>query len=136
MNKESESKTIMENFRSYWGGRETFECFFGISVLLHDEDCVGDKELIFDQKVPDQIPNIMLDGQCWQVISLRMNGKDKLELNLANNDTTKKVSVSDNDIEKFEAYKLLCAVFDNTEHEKDEGEDYEDVEEFYGWELS
>ena len=78
----------------------------------------------------------MLGGQSWQVISLRMKGKYKLELNLANKDTAKKVSVSDNDIEKFEAYKLLCAVFDNTEHEKDEGEDYEDVEEFYGWELS
>jgi hypothetical protein len=46
------------------------------------------------------------------------------------------VRIPEVDIEKKEAYKLLCAVFDNTEHEKDEGEDYEDVEDFYGWELS
>ena len=34
------------------------------------------------------------------------------------------------------AFKLLLAVFDNTKHEKAEGEYYKDVEEFYGWELS
>ena len=68
--------------------------------------------------------------------SLRLTGENEMELSLISNDNTKKVRISDAEIEKFEAYKLLCAVFDNTEHKKSEGEDYEDVEEFYGWELS
>ena len=81
-------------------------------------------------------PTILLNDEYWQVESLRLTSKHKMELNLISNGITKKVCISDDEIEKKEAYKLLCAAFDNTEHEKSEGEDYEDVEDFYGWELS
>ncbi len=124
--------TIRKNFRSYWPDRETFECFFGISVLLHDEQWSG-KGLSFGS---NDAPTISFDGKSWQVNSMRTNGWHVLELNLTNKDAAKKVCISDDDIEKFDAYILLNAVFNNTEHEKFEGEDYEDVEDFYGWELS
>ena len=126
---------VKENFNLYWTDRDIDECFFGIAVLLHDEGYTG-KEYIFDSSNPDNMPTIMLDGECWQVKRLRLTGKYEMELNLINNGITKKVCISDEEIEKFEAYKLLCAVFDNTEHEKCDGEDFEDVEDFYGWELS
>ena len=90
----------------------------------------------FDSSNPDKMPTILLDGEYWQVESLRLTDRHEMELNLISNGITKKVLVSDDEIEKKEAYKLLCAAFDNTEHEKSEGEDYEDVEDFYGWELS
>jgi hypothetical protein len=80
------------------------------------------------------MPTILYDDEYWQVESIRLTDNDDIELNRFGDGKTKKVS--DADIEKRDAYKLLCAVFDNTEHEKDEGEDYEDVEDFYGWELS
>lgn len=35
----------------------------------------------------------------------------------------------------IEVNEVHCHFY-NTEHEKSEGEDYEDVEDFYGWELS
>jgi len=131
----NKEKTIQENFNSYWTDRDTTECFFGIAVLLQDEGYTG-KELKFDSNSPHNMPTISLNGEYWQVESLRLTGEHEMELNLISNGVTKKVCISDDDIEKFEAYKLLCAVFDNTEHEKSEGEDYEDVEDFYGWELS
>ena len=77
-----------------------------------------------------------VDGEYWQVESLRLFNKYEIELNLVSYDIHKKICIDYVEIEKREAYKLLCAVFDNTEHEKSEGEDYEDVEDFYGWELS
>lgn len=129
----TDSNTVLENFRTYWPDRDTSECFFGISILLDDQGWTGKGELVFDL---NEAPTIILDGECWQVKSLKIHGLYELELNLSNKEITKKVCISDNEIEKFEAYKLLQAVFDNTEHEKDEGEDYEDVEDFYGWELS
>ena len=132
MDKQQKKETILENFRSYWPGRETSECFFGISVLLHDEKWTG-KELAFDSS---NAPTISLNGQDWLVNSLKIHGSYELELILTSKGITKKVCITDDDIEKLEAYKLLNAVFDNTEHEKFEGEDYEDVEDFYGWELS
>ena len=135
MNADKE-RIVEENFKSYWADRDIDECFFGISILIDDQDYTGNKELKFDSSNPDNMPTIMLDGECWQVESLRLTGKYEMELNLFNNGITKKVCVSDDEIEKFEAYKLLCAVFDNTEHEKCDGEDFEDVEDFYGWELS
>jgi hypothetical protein len=107
----------------------------GIAILLHDEEYTG-KELSFDTSNPDKLPTISLNNEYWQVERLKITGEHELELNLIGNGITKKVCISDEEIEKLEAYKLLCAVFDNTEHEKSEGEDYEDVEDFYGWELS
>lgn len=127
-----EEDSIKENF-IIWDDRDTDECFFGISILIGDPSYTGSEELKF---TADKMPIIMLNGEYWQVESLRLTGKYEMELNLVCNDITKKVRVSDDDIEKKDAYKLLCAVFDNTEHEKTEGEDYEDVEDFYGWELS
>ena len=129
----TDSNTVLENFRTYWPDRDTSECFFGISILLDDQGWTGKGELVFDL---NEAPTIMLDGESWQVNSLNIHGRYELELNLSNKEITKKVCISDKEIEKFEAYKLLQAVFDNTEHEKDEGEDYEDVEDFYGWVLS
>ena len=82
------------------------------------------------------MPAIMLDGENWQVTRLRTHDKNQLELDLINNGASRTVCISDSRIEKFEAFKLLLAVFDNTKHEKAEGEYYKDVEEFYGWELS
>jgi hypothetical protein len=78
----------------------------------------------------------LLDGENWQVARLRTHDNNKLELDLTNNDASKTVCISDSQIEKYEAFKLLLAVFDNTKHEKSEGEDYKDIEDFYGWELS
>lgn len=135
MNKKTDIKTIQEYFHSYWDDRDTGECFLGIAILLHDEEYTG-KELSFDTSNPDKLPTISLNNEYWQVERLKITGEHELELNLIGNGITKKVCISDEEIEKLEAYKLLCAVFDNTEHEKSEGEDYEDVEDFYGWELS
>jgi len=127
-----EEDSIKESF-IIWDDRETNECFFGISILIGDQSYTGCEELKF---AADKMPVILLNNEYWQVGSLRLTGRYEMELNIVSNDVTKKVRVSDTDIEKKEAYKLLCAVFDNTEHEKTEGEDYEDVEDFYGWELS
>jgi hypothetical protein len=85
------------------------------------------------------MPTILLDDGYWQVESLELKGDHDIELNLISNGITKKVSDDDiyADIEKKDAYKLLCAVFNNTEHfNVYEDKDYEDVEDFYGWELS
>jgi hypothetical protein len=85
------------------------------------------------------MPTILLDDGYWQVESLKLTGDCDIELNLISNGITKKVSDDDiiADIEKKDAYKLLCAVFNNTEHYNVyEDKDYEDVEDFYGWELS
>ena len=133
---EGARSTIEENFKLFWDTRDTVECFNGIAVLMQDEGWTGKDQLIFDTSDPDKIPTILLDGECWQVTKLRLHGRHVLELDLVNNDGVKKVCVDDGQIEKFEAYKLLQAVFDNTEHMGYEGRDYEDVEEFYGWELS
>ena len=131
-----EDDAIQENFRSYWTDRDTDECFFGISILIDDQGYTG-KEMRFDSSNLDKMPSILLDGDYWQVESLRLFGKYDVELNLISNDKTKTMRIPDVDIEKREAYKLLCAVFDNTEHFNGcEGKDYEDVEDFYGWELS
>ena len=73
----------------------------------------------------------MLDGDSWQVNSLKIHGSYELELNLSNKDIDKIVCISDDDIEKLEAYKLFQAVFDNTEHD-----DFDDIEDYYGWYLS
>ena len=121
---------------SYWDERETSECFHGIAILLGDEEYKGSGELKFDSCCQENLPVILLDGENWQVARLRTHDKNQLELYLINNGTSRNVCISDSQIEKFEAFKLLCAVFDNTKHEKAEGEDYKDVEEFYGWELS
>ena len=81
------------------------------------------------------MPTVLLDDEYWQVESIRLTDNDDIELNRFGDGKTKKVS--DVDIEKRDAYKLLCAVFDNTEHYNVyEEKDYEDVEDFYGWELS
>lgn len=135
-NKKTDGNTILENFRSYWDNRDTDECFFGISILIDDQNYTGTKELKFDPSNPDNMPTILLGDDYCQVQSLRLTKRSEMELSLISNVITKKVRISDSDVEKLEAYKLLCAVFDNTEHEKYEGEDYEDVEDFYGWELS
>ena len=131
-----EEDSINENFK-IWDDRDTDECFFGISILIDDQSYTGNEELKFDSSNLDKMPTIMLDDEYWQVVSLRLTGRREMELNLVSNDITKKVRVSDVDIEKREAYKLLCAVFNNTEHfNVYEDKDYEDVEDFYGWELS
>lgn len=132
--RKTDIQTILKNFQDYWAiGRETYECFTGIALLLGDYDWTGKGELAFDA---DNAPIISLEGENWQVRSVKIRGSYELELHLANNDITKEVCISDDDIEKLEAYKLFQAVYDNTEHEKDEGEDFEDIEDFYGWELS
>ena len=126
----------LQKLFSYWDERETSECFHGIAILLGDEEYKGSGELVFDSICQEKMPAIMLDGENWQVTRLRTHDKNQLELDLINNGASRTVCISDSQIEKFEAFKLLCAVFDNTKHEKDEGEDYKDVEDFYGWELS
>ena len=126
----------LQKLFSYWDERETSECFHGIAILLGDEEYKGSGELRFASICPEKMPAIMLDGKNWQVTRLTTHDKNQLELYLINNGASRTVCISDSQIEKFEAFKLLCAVFDNTQHEKDEGEDYEDVEDFYGWELS
>lgn len=131
-----EEDAIQENF-TYWDNRDGSECFFGISILIDDQDYSGTKELKFDSSNPDNMPTILLNDEYWQVESLRFADKYEMELNLISNGITKKVCISDVDIEKKDAYKLLCAVFNNTEHfNVYEDKDYEDVEDFYGWELS
>jgi len=124
-----EDDAIEDNFRLYWNNRDAYECFNGIAILLKKE-----RYLTFDSSNSNKMPTILYDDEYWQVESIRLTDNDDIELNRFGDGKTKKVS--DADIEKRDAYKLLCAVFDNTEHEKDEGEDYEDVEDFYGWELS
>jgi len=124
-----EYDAINENY-TYWDNRDASECFHGIAILLNNEGY-----LKFDSSNPDKMPTILLDDEYWQVESIRLTDNDDIELNLFGDGKTKRVS--DVDIEKRDAYKLLCAVFDNTEHfNVYEDKDYEDVEDFYGWELS
>lgn len=124
--KVTDNNTVLENFRTYWPGRDTSECFFGISILLDDQGWTGKGELVFGEA-----PTIILDGESWQVNSMKIHGSYELELNLSNKDIVKKICISDDDIEKLEAYKLFQAVFDNTVHE-----DFDDIEDYYGWYLS
>lgn len=126
--KVKDSNTVLENFRTYWPDRDTSECLFGISILLDDQGWTGKGKLQFDLS---EAPTIMLDGESWQVNSLKIHGSYELELNLSNKDIDKIVCISDDDIEKLEAYKLFQAVFDNTEHD-----DFDDIEDYYGWYLS
>ena len=124
-----EYDAINKNF-IYWDDRGEYECFNGIAILLKDKGY-----LKFDSSNPDKMPTVLLDDEYWQVESIRLTDNDDIELNLFGDGKTKRVS--DVDIEKRDAYKLLCAVFDNTEHfNVYEDKDYEDVEDFYGWELS
>ena len=124
-----EYDAINENY-TYWDNRDASECFHGIAILLNNEGY-----LKFDSSNPDKMPTILLDDEYWQVESIRLTDNDDIELHRFGDGKTKKVS--DVDIEKRDAYKLLCAVFDNTEHYNVyEEKDYEDVEDFYGWELS
>ena len=124
-----EYDAINENY-TYWDNRDASECFHGIAILLNNEGY-----LKFDSSNPDKMPTILLDDEYWQVESIRLTDNDDIELNLFGDGKTKRVS--DVDIEKRDAYKLLCVVFDNTEHfNVYEDKDYEDVEDFYGWELS
>ena len=124
-----EYDAINENY-TYWDNRDASECFHGIAILLNNEGY-----LKFDSSNPDKMPTILLDDEYWQVESIRLTDNDDIELNLFGDGKNKRVS--DVDIEKRDAYKLLCAVFDNTEHfNVYEDKDYEDVEDFYGWELS
>ena len=124
-----EYDAINKNF-IYWDDRGEYECFNGIAILLKNKGY-----LEFDSSNPDKMPTVLLDDEYWQVESIRLTDNDDIELNRFGDGKTKKVT--DIDIEKRDAYKLLCAVFDNTEHYNVyEEKDYEDVEDFYGWELS
>ena len=101
--------------------------FEGIHMLL------GEKSLSFDLNDPEDALSVVYNGESWQVTSLcTFEGDwDNVELTINKKDEKQKLSISTDMISDEDAWKLLKAVFEKTGYE-----DYKDVYDFYGYELS
>ena len=102
--------------------------FEGIRMLL------GENRLSFDVNNPEDALSVSYNGEYWQVTSLSSSGDawgNTVELTINNMDEEQKLSVSTDMIGDEDAWKLLKVVFEKTGYE-----DYKDVYDFYGYELS
>jgi hypothetical protein len=102
--------------------------FAGIHMLQ------GEKRLVFDVNNPEDALSVSYNGEYWQVTSLYSSGSkwnNIIELTINKKDEQQKLSVSTDMIGDEDAWKLLKAVFEKTGYD-----DYKDVYEFYGYELS
>ena len=102
--------------------------FEGIRMLL------GENRLSFDVNNPEDALSVSYNGEYWQVTSLYSSGDawgNTVELTINKMDEEQKLSVSTDMSGDEDAWKLLKVVFVKTGYE-----DYKDVYDFYGYELS
>lgn len=101
----------------------------GIRMLL------GGNELKFDANDTEDPLTASFEGNCYQVSRLSVkNGEwddTIIDLTLQSEKGEQKVSISKEMIDADDAWKLMMVVFEKTGYE-----DYTDVHEFYGYELS
>ena len=101
----------------------------GIRLLL------GGNELKFNANDSENSLAALYDGNCYQVssMSVKDGGWDDIivEITLQSEEGEQKVSISKEMIDADDAWKLMKVVFEKTGYE-----DYKDVHEFYGYELS
>ena len=112
----------------YASSEQFIDAYFeGIHMLL------GEKSISFDLNDPEDALSVVYNGESWQVTSLcTFEGDwDNVELTINKKNEEQKLSVSTDMISDEDAWKLLKVVFEKTGYEG-----YEDVYEFYGYELS
>lgn len=101
----------------------------GIRMLL------GGNELKFDANDTEDSLIASIEGNCYQVSRLSVQDGEWddiiVDITLQSEEGEQKVSISKEMIDADDAWKLMTVVF-----EKNGYEDYKDVHEFYGYELS
>ena len=101
----------------------------GIRMLL------GGNELRFNPNDSENSLAALYDGNCYQVSSMSVKDGERddtiIDITLQSEKGEQKVSITKEMIDAEDAWKLMTVVF-----EKNGYEDYKDVHEFYGYELS
>jgi len=117
-----------------WEDHEVEEYMDGIQILVHE------RIVDFMAITPNDAPVIELNNTEWFVKTLKVvNDEEKpgdpmVELSLSSNDNTKTVKLTSKEIGQKNAFILLLACFLIFNEADELG--YEDVWDFYGWELS
>ena len=112
----------------YASSEQFIDAYFeGIHMLL------GEKSISFDLNDPEDALFVVYNGESWQVTSLcTFEGDwDNVELTINKKNEEQKLSISTDMISDEDAWKLLKVVFEKTGYD-----DYKDVYDFYGYELS
>ena len=112
----------------YASSEQFIDAYFeGIHMLL------GEKSISFDLNDPEDALSVVYNGESWQVASLcTFEGDwDNVELTINKKNEEQKLSISTDMISDEDAWKLLKVVFEKTGYD-----DYKDVYDFYGYELS
>ena len=112
----------------YASSEQFIDAYFeGIHMLL------GEKSISFDLNDPEDALFVVYNGESWQVTSLcTLEGDwDNVELTINKKNEEQKLSISTDMISDEDAWKLLKVVFEKTGYD-----DYKDVHDFYGYELS
>ena len=112
----------------YASSEQFIDAYFeGIHMLL------GEKSISFDLNDPEDALFVVYNGESWQVTSLcTLEGDwDNVELTINKKNEEQKLSISTDMISDEDAWKLLKVVFEKTGYD-----DYKDVYDFYGYELS
>ncbi len=112
----------------YASSEQFIDAYFeGIHMLL------GEKSISFDLNDPEDALSVVYNGESWQVTSLcTFEGDwDNVELTINKKNEEQKLSISTDMISDEDAWKLLKVVFEKTGYD-----DYKDVYDFYGYELS
>lgn len=101
----------------------------GIRMLL------GGNELKFDPNGSENSLAALYDGNCYQVSSMSVKDGEWddtiIDITLQSEKGEQKVSITKEMIDAEDAWKLMTVVFEKTGYEN-----YKDVHEFYGYELS
>lgn len=112
------------------------ESMAGILIIVRD------KKVDFTDINPAEAPVINLDEEDWTVTNLSVEGDDDVwdeivvNLNLQNNDQNKQVQLTSETIGVENAFILLNAVFNIYNDGNELDMKYEDIHDFYGYELS
>lgn len=112
------------------------ESMAGILIIVRD------KKVDFTDINPAEAPVINLDEEDWTVTNLSVEGDDDVwdeivvKLNLQNNDQNKQVQLTSETIGVENAFILLNAVFNIYNDGNELDMKYEDIHDFYGYELS
>jgi hypothetical protein len=112
----------------YASSEQFIDAYFeGIHMLL------GEKSISFDLNDPEDALSVVYNGESWQVTSLcTFEGDwDNVELTINKKNEEQQLSISTDMISDEDAWKLLKVVFEKTGYD-----DYKDVYDFYGYELS
>ena len=121
-------KTSIDVENEYASSEQFIDAYFeGIHMLL------GEKSISFDLNDPEDALFVVYNGESWQVMSLcTLEGDwDNVELTINKKNEEQKLSISTDMISDEDAWKLLKVVFEKTGYD-----DYKDVYDFYGYELS